>query len=277
MTEPDGIWIECGTVKVHLSGNAGLSPMKSAHRTLVLSQLANLARELEAAGVPVERDVEMPGQDRLHTQDPFGNRLELLQPRLDPAGVPEFRISSSHVVSLPSVDDASELFELQDQNRARLRAWLPWLDQSQGPADTARMILKGLDQYSRNQGFHAVIRVDGRLAGVVGFHAVDWVHRATSIGYWLGQEFEGRGLMTRSCSALLDHAFRVWNLNRVVIRCATENRRSRAIPERLGFQVEGTRREAEWLYDHFVDLVEYSLLRSEWNSNCGSVRQGDSA
>ena len=50
-----------------------------------------------------------------------------------------------------------------------------------------------------------------------------------------------------------------------MIHCAVGNRRSRAIPERLGFTQEGIARDAEWLYDHYVDLVTYSLLAPEWS------------
>ena len=53
-------------------------------------------------------------------------------------------------------------------------------------------------------------------------------------------------------------------MNRVTIQCATENTRSRAIPERLGFTFEGIVRETEWLYDRYVDHALYGLLRSEY-------------
>ena len=66
------------------------------------------------------------------------------------------------------------------------------------------------------------------------------------------------------CRALVDHAFEEFGLNRVSIACATENKRSCAIPERLSFQREGIQRQAEWLYDHFVDHVVYATLASEW-------------
>ena len=71
--------------------------------------------------------------------------------------------------------------------------------------------------------------------------------------------------MTRACAAMVSYAFREWPLNRVQIRCATGNVRSCAIPQRLGFTREGVIRQSEWLYDHFVDLVLYSMLASEWH------------
>jgi ribosomal-protein-serine acetyltransferase len=50
----------------------------------------------------------------------------------------------------------------------------------------------------------------------------------------------------------------------VEVRAAPGNRRSRAIPERLGFRQEGILRDAEWLYDHYVDLVVYAMLADDW-------------
>lgn len=159
--------------------------------------------------------------------------------------------------------DADELFKLLDHNRKYLRQWLPWVDGTKAAADTREFIRKSLDKFARNDGFNAGLWYRGRLAGVIGYHGIDWPNRATALGYWLGEAFQGRGLMTR-VRALVDHAFRDLGLNRVEVRCATENRRSRAIPERLGFRQEGVSRQAEWLYDRFVDLVVYGMVAEEW-------------
>jgi ribosomal-protein-serine acetyltransferase len=104
-----------------------------------------------------------------------------------------------------------------------------------------------LRQSEDRLGFQAAILCDGRIAGLIGFHRIDWANRLTSLGYWLGEAWQGRGLMTASCQALIDHGFSALNLNRIAIGCATGNVRSRAIPQRLGFVHEGTLRDAEWL------------------------------
>jgi len=70
--------------------------------------------------------------------------------------------------------------------------------------------------------------------------------------------------MTQSCIELLQFAFSVLELNKVEIHCAVGNMRSRAIPQRLHFTQEGVIRQAEWLYDHYTDLILYGLLTSEW-------------
>ena len=70
--------------------------------------------------------------------------------------------------------------------------------------------------------------------------------------------------MTRAVSALVDHAFSSLGLNRVEIRAAPENRRSRAIADRLGFQLEGTLRQAQRIGDQYLDNAVYSMLAEEW-------------
>ena len=165
--------------------------------------------------------------------------------------------------------DAGALFALTDANRERLRQWLPWVDAVRRVEDTRAWIRKTEMQASRNDGVRFAIRVDGAIAGVIGHHRIDWPNRQTSLGYWLGEEYQGRGLVTQACRSLLAHAFESARLNRVEILCAVGNRRSRAIPRRLGFHQEGVLREAAWLYDHFVDLVVYTMLASEWRRRSG--------
>jgi ribosomal-protein-serine acetyltransferase len=97
-------------------------------------------------------------------------------------------------------------------------------------------------------------------------HPIDWAERKVEIGYWLGESFQGKGLMTKACKTLITYAFAELGLNKVEIHCATENIRSCAIPKRLGFTQEGILRDAEWLYDHFVNLVVYGMLAREWQS-----------
>jgi ribosomal-protein-serine acetyltransferase len=166
---------------------------------------------------------------------------------------------------------AEEIYAAVDRNRARLRQWMPWLDASRGPDDVKTFIRDSLHQFANNDGFHAGIFVDGKFAGTIGFHGVNWLNRRTTLGYWIDEAFEGRGLMTAAVRTLTDHAIHAWKLNRVEIQAAVGNARSRAIPERLGFTLEGTLRQSGWLYDHFVDLVVYSVLAGEWVSSINST------
>jgi ribosomal-protein-serine acetyltransferase len=159
--------------------------------------------------------------------------------------------------------DAPKLHALVEANRNYLAEWMPWAA-GQDLAGTERFILGTASQYKSNNGFQAAIAPDGPIIGVVGFHSIDWTNRRTSIGYWLAEEQQGRGIMTTAVRALVNHAFGEWSLHRIEIHCAPTNHRSRAIPKRLGFREEATLRETELVGGQYLDSVVYGLLANEW-------------
>lgn len=169
-------------------------------------------------------------------------------------------------LELRPVDEryAEELTALVRRDIAHLKPWMPWATERYSVEDAREFIRRQIRQYAEDQGFATLVFVGGRAAGSIGYNIIDWPNRKTDIGYWLGAEFLGRGLMTKACRALVEHAFSELRLNRVEIYCAVDNLRSRRIPERLGFTEEGTHRQAEWVHDHFKDLVSYSMLAREW-------------
>jgi ribosomal-protein-serine acetyltransferase len=156
------------------------------------------------------------------------------------------------------------LFALIEENRAHLRRWLPWVDATRSMHDTVVWISSALEQFARGMSLNTGIFSRGLLVGVCGYHTIDWANRRTSIGYWLASSHQGQGLMRRSVRALSTHAFVSLQLNRLEIRAAVENARSRAVAEGLGYQLEGHCRQAEWLYDRFVDHAIYGMLASDW-------------
>lgn len=164
---------------------------------------------------------------------------------------------------------ARDLYKLMDANRKHLRPWHPWIDLVRSTADVDRFITGWLQQLSNNRGFHAAIVHQGKLCGAINHLNVDWLNRATVLSYWLDEGHQGLGIMTAACEAFISHAFNAMNLNRVTIECASDNTRSRRIPERIGFKFEGIIRSAEWLHDHYADHAIYGLLK-------GDRRDGDS-
>jgi len=160
--------------------------------------------------------------------------------------------------------DAGELTEAIAANREHLARWLPWAE-THGFEDSVEYLDRKRVQIEANDGFEGAIVLDGRIVGGAGFHGVDWINRSSSIGYWLAADAVGRGLMSGAVRALLDHAFGVWELHRVIIEAVVDNARSRAIPERLGFREEALLREAKLIRGRYEDAVLYAMLASEWS------------
>jgi ribosomal-protein-serine acetyltransferase len=160
--------------------------------------------------------------------------------------------------------DAGGLFALTDRNRAHLEPWLPWVPLTASADDSLDFIRATRRQLADDEGMQLALAVaDGAIAGVAGFHRFDWQNRATTIGYWLAADRQGRGLMTAAVRALVAHAFEERGLHRIEIAAAVDNARSRAVPERLGFREEGVRREAERHGERYLDLVVYALLSTD--------------
>jgi ribosomal-protein-serine acetyltransferase len=164
---------------------------------------------------------------------------------------------------------AEEFFALTQRNYERLSMWVPWLSNVDSLEHTRSFIKRKLQRLADNNGFAAGIWYRGSLAGEIGLDYIDWPNRLTEIGYWLDADVEGKGLVTKACRIFIAYAFDDLDLNRVQIRCAAGNLRSRAIPEKLGFTQEGVLRRMERLHDRYVDLVIYGMLENEWRAGDG--------
>lgn len=144
--------------------------------------------------------------------------------------------------------------------------WLPWVNDTKSHDHTKNFIDYTLKQFANNNGFNCGVFYNDQIVGCIGFHSIDWGNKKTSIGYWLGEEYQGLGIMTKACKEFIDYAFNELKLNRIEIRAGLNNYKSRAIPERIGFTNEGTIRQAEWLYDHYIDHVIYGMLSDDWKN-----------
>ncbi len=160
--------------------------------------------------------------------------------------------------------DAAELFALTDRSRERLGCWLPWVDVVRTREDSAAFIRAAQKQAQAGEGFQFALRTGGRLAGVIGQHGLNRDQRIIDFGYWLGDGFEGRGLVSGGCRALLRHTFATLPVERVRLRAAPGNLRSRAVAERLAFRWVGVQRRAERVGDRWVDHCHYELSLEDW-------------
>jgi catechol 2,3-dioxygenase-like lactoylglutathione lyase family enzyme len=75
-----GCWFEGPEVKIHLGIEEDFRPALKAHPALIVDDLAALTAKLQSAGVVIRKDEPLDGFDRAYVDDPFGNRIELMQP-----------------------------------------------------------------------------------------------------------------------------------------------------------------------------------------------------
>lgn len=159
---------------------------------------------------------------------------------------------------------AEALFAIIEQDRAHLAEFLPWVPRMQSAEDFRRYVQssEALHREKTDVSF-AVVRA-GAPVGRIGLHAIHLQNKSAALGYWLGCEAEGLGIMTQACKTLLTYGFRELGLQRIELKAAVENSKSRAVAERLRFRQEGILRQAELVNGRFLDLALYAMLRDEW-------------
>ena len=164
--------------------------------------------------------------------------------------------------------DAATLFQLVEENREHLRAWLPWLDETTSIQDEIEFIHGQLIRHQKTDGSLFLIWYQGRtIVGTLCVNQVDHGNQTGWIGYWLDRGHTGKGIMTRSVGAIVDVLLVSCGFNRVVIEIGVGNSASMAIPLRLGFREEGKSVERQWMYDRWVDSLQYAITAREWPPN----------
>lgn len=160
-------------------------------------------------------------------------------------------------------DEVDAALEIVLRNREHLQTYMQWMTQDYSIADARKFIFEGIKNRLDKKTLGLVLVRNGDWIGSAGFNRLDWNARVCEIGYWIDREAEGKGVITRACQAMIDYAFDELEMNRVEIRCSAENSRSAAIPERLGFKLEGTLRQAEVLHGRPHDFLIFGLLAED--------------
>lgn len=160
-----------------------------------------------------------------------------------------------------SVDDIFKIFNTLDSEREYMREWLPFVDATHVPEDTGNYV----NHVLQTEDKQFTIYYKDKFVGLIGYKDTDTLNKKIEIGYWLSQYVQGKGIMTQSAQKLIEYAFNELGMNRVQIKVAVDNTKSRGIPERLGFRFEGIERDGELLVgNRYTDIAIYSLLKREF-------------
>lgn len=171
-----------------------------------------------------------------------------------------FVVSDDIALRLCQLEDAEALFSLVDKNRDHLRKWLGWVDKTQTIDDSRDFIRQTTIGFMQGTRYGLGVDYYGELVGMMGLHQTVG---EVNLGYWLDEAHQGQGIISTCTHYLTELALRELGVNRIIIRCATDNHRSRAVPERLGYTHEGKARGAQRHGDGYVDIDVYSLIKSD--------------
>lgn len=111
----------------------------------------------------------------------------------------------------------------------------------------------------------SVIDVNGKFAGMIGAFPQSDVYKFTAeLGYWLGEPYWGRGIMTEAIRLKCKQVFEETNINRIFAAVFNYNKASAKTLEKNGFVYEGTARQAIFKDGAFCDELRYGLLKKDF-------------
>ena len=161
---------------------------------------------------------------------------------------------------------AAEHTALIQKNSHHLNRWLPWATSDYDDTKSLDLINRYMKRLAEDQGMLIGLFYQGQLAGWLCFREWDRRNQIAEIGYLIGEDFQGKGLIGRAVEAMITFAFTDLGMNRVEIIMDVENVRSAAVPQRLGFTLECTRKQGAINNGQKRDLYVYVLLHEEWQA-----------
>ena len=163
------------------------------------------------------------------------------------------------VLRMPQVGDGSVVNQAILASLDEMKPWLPFVQTTPAVADTEANIRESISNFMRRTGLRFLIfnKDTNDFIGTTGFQNIDWDVQKLEIGYWIDTRHAGKGYMVEAIDCLSRYAMEDLEMKRVEIRTEAENVKSRAIPEKLGFRLEG-----------ILENEDLSVDGTKWTDTC---------
>jgi len=160
---------------------------------------------------------------------------------------PEEFYTDRLIIRKPMPGDGVAVYPAMQASMNELKQWMPWAHMEQTQEDLEANLREAHVRFLTREDLrlHIFHKETGAFIASSGLHRINWDIPKFEIGYWIDSRFSGNGYMTEAVQAIVNFAFNELKAKRVEFRCDTRNVRSRAIPERLGFTLEGVLKNDE--------------------------------
>ncbi len=180
---------------------------------------------------------------------------------------PIYRIETKRlVVRCWDPKDAALIQEAAAASKEHLLPFMPWaVNEPQTAEQKAELARRFRGAFDRGEDYVYGIfnRDESRALGGTGLH-MRLSGNALEIGYWLHKDFINQGLITESTAGLTKVAFEIYHVDRMEIHCSVENLASAAVPRKLGYIHEATRRRLGYANGQPTDSMIWTLFADEY-------------
>ena len=159
--------------------------------------------------------------------------------------------------------DGKDVFESIQRSKADFKPWMAFANKEQSLEEVEASVRESYAKYILREDIrlHIYLKETNEFIGSTGLHSIDWKVRVFEIGYWCDSAHTRKGYITESTKALVKLAIETLQANRIEIRVDSTNMKSRAIPEKLGFALDGILKNESLSADtqELRDICLYSL------------------
>lgn len=144
-------------------------------------------------------------------------------------------------IRMPMPGDGQAVFQAINESIEDLRPWMAFAQENQNEETVEINIRKSYAEFLQREDLrlHIFLKDTGEFIGSSGLHRINWSIPKFEIGYWINSRFSKKGYMKEAVEGIVNFALDELRAKRLEIRCDPKNIRSRAIPEKLGFKLEG--------------------------------------
>jgi RimJ/RimL family protein N-acetyltransferase len=173
--------------------------------------------------------------------------------------------ANDFIVRTLEITDAKLLFEMVQNNRARLIDYFPISIGAMQDVDSTKAYIQDkIKQAEKKESFSFAIICpkDLKPIGMLFIKSLDWRIPKAELAYYIDKEYEGKGVVSKALEWVVSYAFNELKINKLFLRVAPDNLGSKRVAEKNGFVIEGVlRNDFKKGEGTFIDLLYYGRLR----------------
>lgn len=180
-------------------------------------------------------------------------------------------MTEKHIkLELISLEHANSFFQLIEQNQSHLKKWFNWVENIKTLQDMKNQINDSIQLREQNSSLKFVVFYDDILVGTIGYKILNKKVNTTTafIKYWIGSEYEGKGIMKEVLSMIIERIFTNKEADDIELHIAPSNHRSKALANYFNFRDCGIFDRAVLINNVSVYHNVYNLSTNEWLINC---------
>ena len=172
----------------------------------------------------------------------------------------------SYLIRQVNIEDTDNFFSLVDRNRKRLEDFFSGTVAKNKDIAATKIFIPEVIARAANRSYYPFVvteRPTQKLVGYIDIKNIDWNIPKAELGYFIDEQYEGRGILTKALSKIIAYCFDNLQIIKLLVRTHAENTGSRKVVEKNGFTVEGIiRNDYKTTNGKIVDLVYYGLLNN---------------